>query len=115
MSEENLVKENAIVEIEGKEYELELDRKGFALAEKMGFSFELLMRKPAEQCEIIWLVAIKKNNPNLSDNLAVKLLDKYVDEYGVRDLVVWVGKQYEVFLQTTQLDTEKKGLRTTPK
>jgi len=113
--DESLRKENAIVEIDGKEYELELDRKIFATAERVGFKMDLLLRAPAEQCEIIWLFAIKKHNPNLSDSLAIKLLDKYVDEHGIADLVIWVGKQYEVFLQTTQSDSEKKGLRTVPK
>ena len=100
------------VEIGGKDYLLELDRKELRYLDSIGFSFERLTTNPPTQVALFWAGAMHKNQPKLHPSLAVELLDKYLDEGGELDEITeFLTEQYKTFSKATQVDTEKKKPR----
>lgn len=96
-----------VVDIENKEYEFALDRKEIIRAEKIGLKLKEIENNPLTQMSILWTVGLHKLQPTLSNEKALDLMDKYIEEGGdISEVVEFLSNEYASFFQTTQTDTK---------
>lgn len=100
----------AIVDIGGKDYTFELDRRTVIyLEEETGFAVAKVENQPVTQSRNIWVGGLQKHHPKLKFNTRVDLYHTFVDEGGdVSEIVAFLIEQYAGFLQTNPKDTQKK-------
>lgn len=75
------------IEVAGKQYELEYTREAFAQFERMGFSInEFNDPHPYTVGPVLLYVGLRTHDMSMNPNLAGKIFDTAVDEFGVKEV-----------------------------
>lgn len=97
------------VDIEGKDYLLELDRSSIRWGEKIGFDLNKFTSEPITQTQLIWAMGLHKHHPSLPLDKLFKLFDDYDKEEGdFEPIYKFLTEQYQSFILATQESSEKK-------
>lgn len=65
-----------IIEIDGKEYELCLNRKAVKIAEASGLTPEAFEKRPINTIDLLWRASFLAKHPEVDDNKAFELYEK---------------------------------------
>ena len=91
------------IEVDGKEYEMEFTRDSVRKFEKMGGTVENLQTQYQSTVDRLFVIGIMTNNPQINPNLAAKICNKALDEYGLDEVYSTLVEPYmEVFTQGGQ-------------
>jgi len=97
--------------INNKDYVLELDRTSIKWLEAVGFSLEDFLKKPITFREYLWTSLFLKNHQDVNPTLAIKLMDTYAQAKGermVNKVVKFAYDEYNSFINAlTDTDSEK--------
>jgi len=97
--------------INDKDYLLAMDRNTIKWLEAHGFVYEDFLSKPVTYRELMWTCLFVKNHPDVSANLALKLMDTYAREHGenmVNQVVKFANEEYIAFINAlTDTDSTK--------
>lgn len=96
-----------IIDIDGKDYTLSLDRKEIVRGEKIGLNLSQLESSPLTQMSIFWNVGLHKEQPNLSTIKLEELMDKFIEEGGdIKEVIGFLSEEYATFFQTNLQNTK---------
>jgi len=99
------------LKINDRDYVLAMDRNTIKWLEAHGFVYEDFMNKPVTYRELMWTCLFVKNHPDVSANLAIKLMDTYAKEHGenmVNKVVKFANDEYLSFINAlVGTDSEK--------
>ena len=97
--------------INNKDYVLELDRTSIKWLEASGFNLEDFLKKPITFRELLWNALFIKNHQDVNPNLAMKLMDSYAKQHSegmVNKVVKFAMEEYNSFIDAlTDTDSEK--------
>lgn len=97
--------------INNKDYVLELDRTSIKWLEAAGFNLEDFLKKPITFREYLWTSLFIKNHQDVNPTLAIKLMDTYANEKGnnmVNKVVRFAYEEYDSFINAlTDTNSEK--------
>lgn len=97
--------------INNKDYVLELNRDSIKWLEAVGFDLETFIKKPVTYREVLWQSLFLKNHREVNSNLAIKLMDSYAEEKGqamVNKVVSFAYEEYSAFIDAlTGTNSEK--------
>jgi len=97
-----------ITDIDGKEYKFALDRTEIIRAEKLGFKIREIENEPLTQISLFWFIGLHKFQPEIKQEEAFELLDKFMEEGGnLPEIVEFLSNEYAAFLQTTPTNSKK--------
>ena len=66
-----------IIEIDGKEYELCLNRKAVKIAELSGLTPDSFEKRPLNTIDLLWRASFLPKHPEVTDEKAIELLEKF--------------------------------------
>ena len=98
------------LKINDKDYSLCMDRETIKWLERMGFTYEEFTQKPITYRELLWECLFIRNHPEVSHNLAIKLMDTYAKEHGetmVNKVVKFANDEYISFINAL-IDTNSE-------
>lgn len=97
--------------INNKDYVLELDRNSVKWLEAVGFNLEDFLKKPITFREYLWTCLFLKNHQDVNPTLAIKLMDTYAEAKGenmVNKVVRFAYEEYNSFINAlTDTNSEK--------
>lgn len=97
--------------INGKDYLLEMDRSSVKWLEAVGFSIEEFTNKPITYVDYLWMSLFLKNHKDVNVTLASKLMDSYIEEKGqamANKVIKFAIDEYKSFLNAlTDTNSEK--------
>ena len=98
------MEKNKLINIGGKEYKFELDRKHIILAEEnFGVSLVKIEEQIISQSMKIWAAGLQKHHNKLSLDERYDLYEAYRDEgEDVMEVITFLIEQISNFLQPTQ-------------
>lgn len=103
--------ETMLIEIEGKEYKLGYPtRKDAVNAENHGLRLMQIENAPLMVSEQLFYTGLLANQPSITKDEAVKLLEKYIEEGGeIGEINEFLIKQYSAFQQSPTGKKKKKA------
>lgn len=103
-----MANQKAKIDIAGKDYILEFDRKSIIFAEEViGFNLAQYEKTPVASAYKLFAGGLHKNHPQVKIENKMKLLDTYKQEDGdVEAVLGFLIEAYVGFLQTTQKPTK---------
>lgn len=99
-----------IIDVNKKEYTLELNRAEIKRAEGFGLKVKDFENSPQTQMSNLFKASLHKNHPELNGAQCDELLDAYANEGGdIEDLMSNLLELYTSFFSTTQATIAKKA------
>jgi len=97
------------IEVEGKQYTFEFDRKIIKKAEKDGLNLELLGAMPMNMTTKLWQWGLAKNHPSINEFETDKIYEGALKEnYDISSINEKVMEMYASFFVATQTDSSEK-------
>lgn len=101
------------IEVDGKEYEIEFTRDSVRKFEQAGGTLQNLRTQIQTTVDRLFVIGIMTDNSLINPNLAAKILEKALDEYGLAEVYATLVDPFmEVFTQGGQ--DVKKHMRVSP-
>lgn len=96
------------IEVEGKQYTFEFDRKTIKKAEKDGLNLELLGAMPMNMTTKLWQWGLVKNHPSINEFETDKVYEGCLKEnYNITKINEKLGEMYASFFQPTQTNSSE--------
>ena len=97
--------------IQGKDYVLEMDRNSVKWLEAVGFDLENFTNKPITYVDYLWTSLFLKHHKEVNASLALKLMESYIEEKGqpmANKVIKFAMDEYKSFLNAlTDTSSEK--------
>lgn len=97
--------------INDKEYILELNRNSIKWLEGQGFDLRQFEAKPVTYFDMIWECLFLANHQDVHHNLAMKLMETYEREHNVANVIKFAIEEYSSFMNaladTNSMENEK--------
>ncbi|WP_444659392.1 hypothetical protein ACRQV7_02990 [Caproiciproducens sp. R2] len=103
------------IQVGENQYEIEFTRDSVRKFEAMGGSINNAREKIQTSTDVLFYLGLITHNPTINPNLAQKICDKAIDEYGLGEVYSTLIDPFtEVFMQAGKKPAGKT-LRVTPK
>lgn len=97
------------IQIKDKEYTLEMNRASIKWLEMNGFVISDFEKKPVTYYDLLWHSLFLKNHPSVSENLAIKLMDEYIEEGNSASAILnFAIEEYSNFINALADTNSKK-------
>lgn len=93
------------ININEKNYKLQLNRTSIKWLESNGFSIVDFENKPLTYYDLLWTSLFIANHPEVNSNLAIKLLETYEKNNRVASVIKFAIEEYSAFMNALA-DTE---------
>jgi len=96
------------ININDKDYTIQINRDSIVWLEARGFSIEEFTRKPITYIDMIWTSGFLMNHSTVNQSLALKLMETYKEEGGdIMEVVNFILEEYQSFISALS-DTKSK-------
>ena len=96
------------ITIKDKDYTIQVNRDSIVWLEARGFNIEEFAKKPITYIDILWTSGFLMNHPEVSSNLALKLMETYTEEGGdIMEIINFILEEYQSFISALS-DTKSK-------
>lgn len=102
------------ITIKDKEYTIQVNRESVMWLENNGFDITEFDKKPLTYIELLWTAGFIMNHNEVNPNLALKLMDSFVEEGGdVSEIAKFVIEEYQSFINALSVTNSKKKITIT--
>jgi len=102
------------ITIKDKEYTIQVNRESVMWLESNGFDITEFDKKPLTYIELLWTAGFIMNHNEVNPNLALKLMDSFVEEGGdVSEIAKFVIEEYQSFINALSVTNSKKKITIT--
>lgn len=95
--------------IDDKNYLLEMNRNSIKWLESRGFSIVDFEKKPITYFDLIWSSLFITNHKDLSEDETLELLEKYEKENSVAEVIRFAVEEYTSFMNALAVTDSKKN------
>lgn len=95
--------------IDDKNYLLEMNRNSIKWLESRGFSIVDFEKKPITYFDLIWSSLFITNHKDLSEDETLELLEKYEREFSVAEVIRFAVEEYTSFMNALAVTDSKKN------
>ncbi len=104
------------INVGDRQYDMEFTRDSIRQFESMGGNITDMREKIYNSTDLMFAVGLAKHNPTINPNLAKKISDAAIDEYGIDGIYPVLAEKFmEVFSQAGTKPAGKSFLVVTPK
>jgi len=94
-----------IIEIDGKEYELCLNRKAIKIAENAGLTPDAFEKRPLNTIDLLWRASFLPKHPEVTDEKATELFEKLEEQNSekVGQIIKYLMEKYTSFFKALNI------------
>lgn len=86
------------LQINDKDYLLEMNRLSIKWLEATGFNIEEFDKKPVTYYDMLWTSLFIANHKEVNPSLAIKLLEAYEENHKVAPIIKFAVEEYAAFM-----------------
>lgn len=97
-----------ILNINDKDYTLEMNRNSIKWLEGNGFSIEDFEKKPVTFYDLLWTSLFLANHKDVNPSLSLKLMESYEKNHNVSNVIKFAIEEYSAFMDALA-DTDSRA------